>query len=70
MEPVFTHESFPLAPQLFLTGIYYMCISTFLVNTFVKSILLLVGSHLIQTGKLTPEVLLAFMLYSGQLQVS
>jgi ABC-type multidrug transport system fused ATPase/permease subunit len=70
MDQELTHEFHSFAPQLFLTAIYYMCVSTFLVNTLVKSILLFVGSHLIETGRLTPEVLLAFMLYSGQLQVS
>jgi ABC-type multidrug transport system fused ATPase/permease subunit len=54
--------------QLYMTGIYYMFISTFLINTVVQGVLLLYGSHLIQQGKLTGEVLLAFMLYQGQLQ--
>jgi ABC-type multidrug transport system fused ATPase/permease subunit len=51
-----------------MTGMYYMIVSTFLVNTFVQSMLLLVGAKLIEHGKLTTEVLLAFMLYQGQLQ--
>eukprot|EP00980_Cylindrotheca_fusiformis_P031128 scaffold25855_cov132-Cylindrotheca_fusiformis.AAC.1 len=54
--------------QLYMTGIYFMFISTFLVNTIVQGVLLLYGSHLIKHGKLTGEVLLAFMLYQGQLQ--
>jgi ATP-binding cassette subfamily B (MDR/TAP) protein 9 len=52
-----------------MTGVYYMAISTFLINTCVQAALLLIGTSLIEHGKLTPEVLLAFMLYQGQLQV-
>ena len=51
-----------------MTGLYYMTVSTFLVNTFVQSMLLLVGAKLLEHGKLTVEILLAFMLYQGQLQ--
>ena len=54
--------------QTYMTGIYYMFVSTFLINTVVQGSLLLFGSHLIQQGRLTGEVLLAFMLYQGQLQ--
>lgn len=54
--------------QTYMTGVYYMFISTFLVNTIVQGTLLLVGSYMIQHGTLTGEVLLAFMLYQGQLQ--
>jgi ABC-type multidrug transport system fused ATPase/permease subunit len=54
--------------QTFMTGVYYMFISTFLINTVVQGSLLLVGSYMIQHGNLTSEVLLAFMLYQGQLQ--
>jgi len=54
--------------QLFMTGVYYMAISTFLINTCVQAALLLIGTALIEHGRLTPEVLLAFMLYQGQLQ--
>lgn len=56
--------------QMIATGIYFMVVSTFLINTCVQAALLLLGSHFVQQGKLTPEVLLAFMLYQGQLQVS
>jgi ABC-type multidrug transport system fused ATPase/permease subunit len=56
--------------QIYLTGIYYMFISTFLINTVVQGTLLLFGSFMIEHGQLTGEVLLAFMLYQGQLQVS
>lgn len=56
--------------QTYMTGVYYMFISTFLVNTVVQGTLLLVGSYMIEHGTLTGEVLLAFMLYQGQLQVS
>lgn len=52
-----------------MTGVYYMAISTFLINTCVQAALLLIGTYMIEHGKLTPEVLLAFMLYQGQLQV-
>jgi ABC-type multidrug transport system fused ATPase/permease subunit len=54
--------------QTYMSGIYYMFVSTFLINTVVQGSLLLFGSHLIKQGKLTGEVLLAFMLYQGQLQ--
>ena len=55
--------------QTYITGIYYMFISTFLINTVVQGTLLLVGSYMVQRGNLAGEVLLAFMLYQGQLQV-
>mmetsp|Transcript_27837 Transcript_27837/g.36284 ORF Transcript_27837/g.36284 Transcript_27837/m.36284 type:complete len:366 (-) Transcript_27837:1336-2433(-) len=45
-----------------------MVISTFLINTCVQAALLLIGTNLIQKGQLEPEILLAFMLYQGQLQ--
>ena len=45
-----------------------MAISTFLINTCVKAILLLIGTSLIERDRLTEEILLAFMLYQGQLQ--
>eukprot|EP00934_Nitzschia_sp_Nitz4_P005594 Nitzschia sp. Nitz4//scaffold331_size19140//10591//13853//NITZ4_008734-RA/size19140-processed-gene-0.38-mRNA-1//-1//CDS//3329548182//5584//frame0 len=54
--------------QTYMTGIYYMFISTFLINTVVQGTLLLVGSYMIQRGSLTGQILLAFMLYQGQLQ--
>lgn len=54
--------------QLMMTGIYYMVVSTFLINTVVQSALLLIGVELIREGRLTSEILLAFMLYQGQLQ--
>jgi ABC-type multidrug transport system fused ATPase/permease subunit len=38
------------------------------VNTVVQGTLLLVGIYLIERGNVTSEVLLAFMLYQGQLQ--
>lgn len=46
-----------------------MVVSTFLINTVVQAGLLLLGSIFVENGTLTPEVLLAFMLYQGQLQV-
>ena len=54
--------------QIYFTGIYYMFVSTFLINTVVQGALLLIGSFMIQRNNLTTEVLLAFMLYQGQLQ--
>jgi ABC-type multidrug transport system fused ATPase/permease subunit len=54
--------------QLIMTGIYYMVVSTFLINTLVQAALLLIGVRLIEEGNLTPDILLAFMLYQGQLQ--
>ena len=47
-----------------------MFVSTFLINTVVQSVLLLFGAHLIQHHRIKADVLLAFMLYQGQLQVS
>jgi ABC-type multidrug transport system fused ATPase/permease subunit len=54
--------------QTYISGVYFMFVSTFLINTLVQGTLLLVGSYMIQNGNLTSEVLLAFMLYQGQLQ--
>ena len=54
--------------QLYMTGFYYMIVSTFLINTLVKAALLYIGTVLIQQGRITPEILLAFMLYQGSLQ--
>lgn len=54
--------------QLYMTGVYYMAVSTFLINTIVQSSLLWIGANLIAQHRLAPEVLLAFMLYQGQLQ--
>ena len=54
--------------ELFMSGVYFMAISTFLINTCVQAALLLIGTSLIERGTLTPEILLAFMLYQGQLQ--
>jgi ATP-binding cassette subfamily B (MDR/TAP) protein 9 len=52
--------------QLIATGVYYMFVSTFLINTLVQATLLLLGSIFVQQGKLTADVLLAFMLYQGR----
>ena len=54
--------------QVIAQGAYYMFVSTFLVNTVVQSLLLAVGCYLISAHGLQVEVLLAFMLYQGQLQ--
>lgn len=56
--------------QLYIQGVYYFAVSTFLINTVVQGTLLMIGIALIQHGKMTGEILLAFMLYQGQLQVS
>lgn len=55
--------------QLIAQGVYFMVVSTFLINTVVQAGLLLVGSIFVENGAITPEILLAFMLYQGQLQV-
>ena len=47
-----------------------MVVSTFLINTCVQAALLLIGTKLVQDGRLTSDILLAFMLYQGGLQVS
>jgi len=54
--------------QLYMSGVYYMTVSTFLINTIVQASLLWIGTKLIQHDKLTAGVLLAFMLYQAQLQ--
>lgn len=54
--------------QLIATAVYYMSVSTFLINTCVQASLLLIGSIFVEKGKLTVDVLLAFMLYQRQLQ--
>lgn len=54
--------------QLFAQAVYYMAVSTFLVNTCVQATLLLVGARLVGEQRLDAEVLTAFMLYQGQLQ--
>ena len=54
--------------QLFIQGVYYGMCNTFLINTCVQGSLLIYGSWLSYKDILEPEVLLAFMLYQGQLQ--
>lgn len=54
--------------QTFWQGVYYMVVSTFLINTVVQASLLWFGAYLIFHDRLTADVLLAFMLYQGQLQ--
>lgn len=54
--------------QIYKQGLYYMIISTFLINTVVQALLLYVGMYLIRNDRLSPEVLLAFMLYQSKLQ--
>eukprot|EP00977_Amphora_coffeiformis_P006239 scaffold1341_cov178-Amphora_coffeaeformis.AAC.16 len=54
--------------QTFWQGVYYMFVSTFLINTVVQASLLWYGAYLTSQDRLTAGVLLAFMLYQGQLQ--
>ena len=54
--------------QVFIQAVYYMAIATFLVNAMVQVALLLYGAHLVRTEGLDYKVVLAFMLYQGQLQ--
>ena len=54
--------------NLVAQGLYYMVVSTFLVNTCIQATLLYVGGKLVMENDLKVEVLLAFMLYQGQLQ--
>ena len=54
--------------QLFIQGVYYGMCNSFLINTCVQGSLLIYGSWLSYKDILEPEVLLAFMLYQGQLQ--
>ena len=50
---------------------YYMVVNTFLVNTVLQASLLFYGAHLCLNGRegsrMHPKVLIAFMLYQGQL---
>jgi len=56
--------------QQFATALYYMLISTFLINTCVKAVLLYYGIVLYMHGELDAHILIAFMLYQDMLQVS
>ena len=47
---------------------YYMVVNTFLVNTVLQAALLYYGARLCLKEGLHPRVLIAFMLYQGQLQ--
>ena len=47
---------------------YFMVVNTFLVSTVLQASLLLYGSHLCLHEGMHPQVLIAFMLYQGQLQ--
>lgn len=53
--------------QVCISGIYYMVVSTFLVNTVVQAALLLYGITLVGQG-MKVRILIAFMLYQSQLQ--
>eukprot|EP01060_Flectonema_neradi_P024485 TRINITY_DN3337_c3_g1_i1.p1 TRINITY_DN3337_c3_g1~~TRINITY_DN3337_c3_g1_i1.p1 ORF type:complete len:789 (+),score=129.28 TRINITY_DN3337_c3_g1_i1:25-2391(+) len=54
--------------QVAMQAVYYMVISTFLVNTVVQASILFYGIHLVIHKGMQPSVLLAFMLYQGDLQ--
>jgi ATP-binding cassette subfamily B (MDR/TAP) protein 9 len=54
--------------QLFLQSMYYMVVSTFLVNCCVQVVILAYGSHLVLSSTMQASTLIAFMLYQGQLQ--
>lgn len=54
--------------QTFIQAVYYMVIATFLVNACVQAGLLLYGCYLVRVENLDYTVVLAFMLYQGQLQ--
>jgi len=54
--------------QVVARGVYYMAISTFLINTCVQGLLLYVGTVLVKRGEVGSDVVLAFMLYQSQLQ--
>mmetsp|Transcript_735 Transcript_735/g.2773 ORF Transcript_735/g.2773 Transcript_735/m.2773 type:complete len:788 (-) Transcript_735:1134-3497(-) len=49
------------------SGVYYMVVSTFLMNMSVQAILLAYGSYRVMHG-MDKEILIATMLYQGQLQ--
>jgi ABC-type multidrug transport system fused ATPase/permease subunit len=53
---------------LYVTSCYYMLVPTFLGNTITQCLILYAGVILIERGELTPQILLSFMLYLGQLQ--
>jgi ABC-type multidrug transport system fused ATPase/permease subunit len=54
--------------QAVVTGIYFSVIYSFLSQLVVPVALLVYGSHLVMSGQMHPERLIAFMLYQGQLQ--
>jgi ABC-type multidrug transport system fused ATPase/permease subunit len=54
--------------QVFMMALYYMVVSTFLINTVVQGTFLWIGSLLVARDELTSGILLAFMLYQSQLQ--
>ena len=54
--------------QFVVQGLYYAMCNTFLINTVVQGALLAYGSYLHKELLLDAHVLLAFMLYQGQLQ--
>lgn len=59
---------FLMVKQILIQGFYYGICNTFMINTCVQGSLLIYGSWLSYHNILKPEILLAFMLYQGQLQ--
>jgi ABC-type multidrug transport system fused ATPase/permease subunit len=57
-----------MVKQILIQGFYYGVCNTFMINTCVQGSLLIYGSWLSYHNILKPEILLAFMLYQGQLQ--
>ena len=55
--------------KLYAQGLYYMFISTFLINTCVQSLLLWVGMILVEESQMNAEVLIAFMLVRCRMQL-
>eukprot|EP01062_Namystynia_karyoxenos_P082607 TRINITY_DN9332_c0_g1_i1.p1 TRINITY_DN9332_c0_g1~~TRINITY_DN9332_c0_g1_i1.p1 ORF type:complete len:869 (+),score=226.90 TRINITY_DN9332_c0_g1_i1:87-2609(+) len=54
--------------QTFLQGVYFMVISTFLINTCLQAAILLYGGYLVIHHGMGTSVLIAFILYQAMLQ--
>ena len=54
--------------QIIMQAGYYMVVATFLINTVLQASLLLYGIYLSLYHGMDPTILIAFMLYQGQLQ--
>jgi ATP-binding cassette subfamily B (MDR/TAP) protein 9 len=71
-ERVAFHYSLNLK-QVFMQSVYYMTVSTFLINTVVQASLLAYGAWLVMSSNvtdppMTPQIMIAFVMYQGQLQ--